>query len=127
MKYRIAAALLIFLCGAVMVSAGAGFACYALYAYFVPQFGSMCAALIAAAILLFVPVVAIILLSIRARRARKVWLEKFEALTARLTGPDSADNVTLNFLAGLAREKPLVAVLLAGLFGAAMTILRDKK
>lgn len=127
MRYKIAAALLFFLCGAVMVLAGAGFACYALYAYFVPIVGGTAAAAIAAAVLLAVPALALIFFSLRARRARNRLLEKLEEAAANSTVPNSPDNVTLTYLAALARDKPVVAVLLAGVFGAAMTLLRGKK
>ena len=127
MRYRIAAALLLFLCGAVMVLAGAGFACYALYAYLLPMVGNAAAAAIAAAILLFVPVLALVIFSLRARRARNELIETLEQAAASTAFTKDPDNITLVFLAGLAREKPLIAILLAGIFGAAATILRDKK
>ena len=125
MRYSIAAAFLLFLCSVVLVLAGAGFACYALYAAFVPLVGSAYAAAITAAILLFVPMLGLVLLSIRARRSRTRLFEKIAASQGPFTA--SPDNVALGFLAGLARDKPITAVLLAGAFGAAASLFRDKK
>ena len=127
MKYRIAAALLLFICAAVLVFAGAGFACYALYAALVPSVGNAAAAAIAAAILLVIPALGVIVLSLKARRARNALFDKLEEAAARSTLPNSPDAVTLNYLASFARDKPLLAVLLAGIFGAAMSLLRDRK
>lgn len=125
MRYKIAAALLLFLCSVVLVFGGAVFACYALYAAFVPLVGNAYAAAIAAAILLFIPLLGIVVLSFRARRRRFKNFEKGLAGQGPFT--PSPDNVALSFLAGLARDKPLTAVLLSGLFGAAATLFRDKK
>ncbi len=124
MRYKIAAALLLFICSAVLVFGGAAFACYALYAAFVPLVGKAYAAAIAAAILLLVPMLGLILLSIRARRGRIRNLE--QATSGQNPFTPSPDNVALGFLAGLAREKPITAVLLAGVFGAAASLFRDK-
>ena len=124
MRYKIAAALLVFICSAVMVVGGAAFACYALYAAFVPLVGNTLAAAIAAAILLFVPLLGLILLSLRARRGR---MRNFEqAAACQKPFAPSPDNGALGFLAGLARDKPITAVLLAGMFGAAASLFRDK-
>ncbi len=125
MRYKIAAALLLFVCSVVLVFAGAGFACYALYAAFVPLVGNAYAAAIAAAILLFVPLLGLVLLSLRARRARVRSIEQAAAGQSPFTS--SPDNVALGFLAGLARDKPITAVLLAGVFGAAASLFRDKR
>jgi hypothetical protein len=126
MRYRIAAALLLFLGSAVMVAAGAGFACYAIYATLLPFTGDANAAAIAAAILLFIPVAGIAILATRARSQTNRFEETLKE-TLKGTLPPTPDNVTLVFLSGLARDKPLVAVLLAGIFGAATALLRDKK
>ena len=124
MRYKIAAALLLFLCSAVLVFGGAVFACYALFAAFVPLVGKAFAAAIAAAILLFLPMLGLILLSLRARGSRIRRLEQAAAGQNPFT--PSPDNVALGFLAGLAREKPITAVLLAGVFGAAASLFRDR-
>jgi hypothetical protein len=124
MRYKIAAALLLFICSAVLVFGGAVFACYALYAAFVPLFGKAIAAAIAAAILLFVPMLGLILLSLRARRGRIRRIEQAAADQNPFT--PSPDNIALGFLAGLARDKPITAVLLAGVFGAAASLFRDR-
>jgi high-affinity Fe2+/Pb2+ permease len=125
MRYKIAAALLLFICSAVLVLAGAGFACYALYAAFVPLVGNAYAAAIAAAILLLAPSLGLVLLSLRARKGRIRNLEQAAAGQSPFT--PSPDNIALGFLAGLARDKPITAVLLAGIFGAAASLFRDKK
>ncbi len=125
MRYKIAAALLLFICSVVLVLAGAGFACYALYAAFVPIVDTAYAAAIAAAILLFVPLLGLVLLSLRARRSRMRIPEQGAAGQSPFT--PSPDNVALGFLAGLARDKPITAVLLSGVFGAAASLFRDKK
>lgn len=127
MKYKIAAALLIFVGAAVSVAAGAGFAAYAIFAAFLPIFGTAWAAVMTAAILLLVPALGLIVLSLRARRARKDWIETFEKAAASNPLLKNPDNITLTYLASLAREKPLVAVLLSGLYGAATMLMRDKK
>ena len=127
MRYRIAAALLLFLGGAVMVLAGAGFACYAIYANLLLVWGPPMAAAITAAILLFVPVAGLVLLAILARRTRKNFLERLRDAAEDYRPPLDKDDVTLAFLAGLAREKPLTAVLLAALFGASSAQLRGRK
>jgi len=125
MRYKIAAALLLFICSAVLVLGGAGFACYALYAAFVPLVGNAYAAAITAAILLLAPSLGLVLLSHRARRGRIRNLE--QAALGQSPFTPSPDNVALGFLAGLARDKPITAVLLAGVFGAAASLFRDKK
>lgn len=125
MRYKIAAALLLFFASVVLVLAGAGFACYALYAAFVPLVGSAIAAAITAAILLFVPLLGLVLLSFCARRARSRIRE--QSATGQSPFTPSPDNVALGFLAGVARDKPITAVLLAGVFGAAAALFRDKK
>nr|TFG51384.1 MAG: hypothetical protein E4H34_06330 [Hyphomicrobiales bacterium] len=125
MRYKIAAALLLFFCSFVLVLAGAGFACYALYAAFVPLVGSAGAAAIAAAILLYAPVLGIVFLSIRAKRSRTRILEQSAAIQGLFES--SPDNIALGFLAGLARDKPITAVLLAGMLGAAASLFRNKK
>jgi hypothetical protein len=127
MKYKIAAALLIFVGAAVSVAAGAGFAAYAIFAAFLPIFGAAWAAVMTAAILLLVPALGLIVLSLRARRARNEWIETLEKAAASSPFSKSPDDITLTYLASLAREKPLVAILLAGLYGAATMLLRDKK
>jgi len=123
MRYKIAAALLLFVCSAVLVIGGAVFACYALYAVFVPLVGKALAAAIAAAILLFVPMLGLIVLSLRARGVRN---RKIEQAASQNPFTPSPDNVALGFLAGLARDKPITAVLLAAAFGAAASLFRDK-
>jgi len=125
MRYKIAAALLLFLASVVLVLAGAGFACYALYAAFVPLVGSAYAGAITAAILLFIPLLGLVFLSLRARRSRRKIFEQSAMGQSPFT--PSPDNVALGFLAGLARDKPITAVLLAGVFGAAAALFRDKK
>ena len=124
MRYRIAAGLLLFICAAVLVFGGAVFACYALYASFVPLFGRAIAAAIAAAILLLVPMLGLIVLSLRARGGRIRRLE--QAASGQNPFTPSPDNVALGFLAGLARDKPITAVFLAGIFGAAASLFRDR-
>jgi hypothetical protein len=125
MRYKIAAALLLFAFSAILVLGGAGFACYALYAAFVPLVGNAYAAAITAAILLLVPSFGLVLLSLRARRSRLRSLE--QAAAGRSPFTPSPDNVALGFLAGLTRDRPMTAVLLAGIFGAAASLFRDQK
>jgi hypothetical protein len=127
MKYRIAAALLIFVGAAVSVAAGAGFAAYAIFAAFLPTFGAAWAAVMTAAILLLVPALGLIVLSLRARRARNELIETLEKAAASTAFSKNPSNITLTYLASLAREKPLIAILLSGLYGAATMLLRDKK
>jgi len=127
MRYKISAALLLFLGGAVLVFAGAGFACYAIYANLLPAVGDAAAATITAVILLAIPAVSLVLLSARARRQKKNFLERLEEAAAQYEPPPNADQVTVAFLAGLARDKPLTAMLLSIFYGASSTLYRKKK
>jgi len=119
MRYRIAAGILLLFGGIAVVCVGVVFAGQALYAAFAPLTGEAWAAAIAAAILLFIPVVGIVVLS---RRARRAWRFEFPPMSM----PPTPDNVALAYLAGLAKDRPIVALVLAGIFGAASAILRKK-
>ncbi len=123
MRHKIAAALLLFFCGVVLVCAGTSFACYALYAAFVPYVGTAAAAGIAAAVLLLMAVFGLAVFAYRAKYRKTEWKKLLETQAAK---PPQTDDITLAFLAGLARDKPIIAVALAGLFGAATTLFRKK-
>jgi hypothetical protein len=104
-----------------LIWVGTAFAGYAIYLAFIPGTREPWAAAIAAGILVIGPLSWALLLN--ARRSKP-----------RLHRPDSTlpsaldpDNATLNLLAKVAQEKPLLAVLFAGILGAsnAMTHRRD--
>lgn len=87
-----------------LVIVGVGFAAYAVYLAFVPVLEPAGAAAITAAILLVLPALCVFSVALRTGGAKQ---------------PLDVDNATLSALAGIAKDKPLFAILLAGLVGAA--------
>jgi hypothetical protein len=136
MRHKIAAALLLFFSGVVLVCAGTSFACYALYAAFVPLVGEAAAAAIAAAVLILIAVFGLAASAFRAKAAKRSFMDRAKAATddmlsamgdAAKTAKPTPDDVALNFLAAMAKERPIIAVGLATLLGAATSLLRNKK
>ncbi len=98
------------------------FAGYALYLAFLPQSGAPMAAAIASAILIAGPLgAAVIVLFGPPQRTRK----PFQIPAEHIRSP-SAEDTTLRLLAKVAEEKPLLAVMFAGILGVADAITRRK-
>ena len=112
--------LLIFVSALIWVAVA--FAGYALYLALLPQAGAPLAAAIAAAILIIAPVTAAIIMKLRAAPPKPTPVHVPEA---RITPADSQD-ATLKLLAQVAEDKPLLAVVFAGILGASEAILRRK-
>jgi hypothetical protein len=95
---------------------------YALYLAFLPRAGAPLAAALAAAILIVGPITAAIIMKLRAPRAKPATVHVPET---RITPTDSQD-ATLKLLAQVAEDKPLLAVVFAGILGASEAILKRK-
>ena len=117
---KLAAAALIFVGALTVVVVGVGFAGFAIYQAFLPMTGPAGAAGLTALILLIVPVLACVAIT---QMLKKLWPANLRAAAMN----PSVDNIALSFLAGLAKDRPIVAVLLAAVFGAATAVLRKKK
>jgi hypothetical protein len=104
-----------------LIWVGVAFAGYALYLAFLPNAGAPLAASIAAAILVLGPLcwAAIVYLHAHATRS------KYHPAEVRVTPADPAA-ATLSLLAALARDKPLLAVVFAGLLGASEALQHRK-
>jgi hypothetical protein len=105
-----------------LIWVGVGFAGYAIYLAFLPQTGAPWAAAIAAAILVIGPLTYAALVNLRAPRTAH---PRLHTPDARIT-PAETENATLTLLAKLAQEKPLLAVLFAGIIGASEALLHRK-
>ena len=103
--------------GSALIWGGVAFAGYALYIALLERLTPPAAAAATAAILLAGPLLAVLAM-------------QFRRSPAQLPDPDLRptqqvqDNAVLQLLAGVAKEKPLLAVLVAGLIGAAETFRR---
>jgi hypothetical protein len=104
-----------------LIWVGVAFAGYALYLAFLPNAGAPLAASIAAAILVIGPLcwAAIVYLHANATPA------KYHPAEVQVTPADPAA-ATLSLLAALARDKPLLAVVFAGLLGASEALQHRK-
>ena len=112
---RPVAAVMLFVAASALVWAGVGLLGFALYNGFVPLTGSAWgAALIAATLLLFVPIGWAMIALARSPSP------KLHAPEPRVAQKES--DVALGLLADLAKDKPLLAMLVAGLLGAAETL-----
>jgi hypothetical protein len=117
------AGLVLLILASALIWVAVAFAGYALYLAFVPQAGAPLAAALAAAILIVGPVTAAIIMKLRAPRPKP---EAVHVPEARITPTDSQD-ATLKLLARVAEDKPLLAVVFAGILGASEAILRRKQ
>ena len=106
-----------------LIWVGVGFAGYAIYLAFLPQTGAPWAAAIAAAILVIGPLTYAAFVHLRVPHAARPHLHTPDA---RIT-PAETENATLTLLAKMAQEKPLLAVLFAGILGASEAVLHRKE
>ena len=116
------AGLVLLIVASALIWVAVALAGYALYLAFLPRQGAPLAAAIAAAILIAGPVTAAIIMKLRAPRPRPAAVHVPET---RITPADSQD-ATLKLLAQVAEDKPLLAVVFAGILGASEAILRRK-
>jgi hypothetical protein len=114
--HAIAGAVLVIAASA-LIWVGVGFAGYALYLAVLPNAGAPLAAAIAAVILVIGPLgwAAIAYTHAHVRRPR------FHPAEVQVT-PADPEAATLSLLAKLAQEKPLLAVIFAGILGASQAI-----
>ena len=118
---RAVAGVLLLVTASALIWVGVGFAGYALYLALLPRAGPPWAAAIAGAILVAGPLGWTLIVLFWKQRPR-----------AQIQVPDErfsraqADNAALNVLAQVAQEKPLLAVVFAGILGASEAILRRK-
>jgi hypothetical protein len=103
-----------------MIWVGVGAGAYAVYVAFVPLAGAGWAAAIVAGLLLSGPLGCLLIISLRAPRPKLYTPEP-----TRLPQSDT-DRAALALLANVAKEKPLLAMLFAGLIGAAGAVLKRK-
>lgn len=106
----------IVLIGAALIFSGTGFAGYAIMLALLPKLGAIGAAAASAGILLIVPLGYLLIAAWRAPPAPK----------SADVQESVIDTVVLTTLAGVARDKPLLAVMGAGLVGAAGMLLRRR-
>jgi hypothetical protein len=118
---RAVAGLLLLVTASALIWVGVGFAGYALYLAFLPPAGPPWAAAIAGAILITGPLAWAVIVLVRKTRPRPQ-IQPPDPRFARA----GADNAALNVLAQVAQEKPLLAVVFAGILGASEAILRRK-
>jgi hypothetical protein len=116
------AGLVLLIMASALIWVAVAFAGYALYLAFLPQAGAPLAAALAAAILIVGPVTAAIIMKLRAPRAKPASVHVPEARIA----PANSQDATLKLLAQVAEDKPLLAVVFAGILGASEAILRRK-
>jgi hypothetical protein len=118
--HAIAGAVLVITASA-LIWVGVGFAGYALYLALLPNAGMPLAAAIAAVILVIGPLGWAAIVYVHAHAARP----KFHPAEVQVTPADS-EAATLSLLAKLAQEKPLLAVVFAGILGASQAIQHRK-
>ena len=104
-----------------LIWVGVGFAGYALYLAVLPHAGAPLAAAIAAAILVTGPLVWAVIIYAHARAKRP----KFHPAEMQVT-PADPEAATLSLLAKLAQDKPLLAVVFAGILGASQAMQQRK-
>jgi hypothetical protein len=105
-----------------LIWVGTAFAGYAIYLALIPNTQQPLAAAISAVVLVIGPLGWVALLSLRRKKIR---LHQPDPRITPTPAPD-AENATLNLLAQVAQEKPLLAVLFAGILGASEAITHHK-
>ena len=116
------AGLVLLIIASALIWVAVAFAGYALYLAFLPRAGAPWAAAVAAAILIAGPVTAAIIMKLRAPAPKPPPLHVAESHIQ----PAETQDATLKLLAKVAEDKPLLAVLFAGILGASEAILRRK-
>jgi hypothetical protein len=111
---------LLLIAAGALIWIGVAFAGYAIYIALVVDAQPAWAAAITASCLLAAPLVSLIVLGLRHPRTA------LQAPDFRQAEPDT-DKTALALLAGVAKEKPLLAVILAGAVGAAETLRRRRE
>ena len=115
---------MILITASALIWVGTAFAGYAIYLALIPATREPWAAAIAAVVLVIGPVGFALLLNAR-RQSRPRLHQPDPRLPPSLTA--DPDNATLNLLARVAEEKPLLAVLFAGILGASEAISHRKQ
>lgn len=110
-----------------LIWVGIGFAGYAIYLALIPQISAPWAAAIAGVVLVIGPVGWALLVNAR-RPAKAPVKPRLHQPDPRIAAaaPTDADSATLNLLAKVAEEKPLVAVVFAGILGASEAMANRK-
>jgi hypothetical protein len=116
MGARVLSSAILALFGAALIFFGIGFLAWAIWMGLTPLVGEAWAAAITALLLLLGPIIAFIALGFRRRRT-------IEERASSLGGAST----TLAFVAAMAKDKPLMAVLATGLFAAAEIFLKKRK
>lgn len=117
------AGLVLLIVASALIWVAVAFAGYALYLAFLPQTGAPWAAALSAVILIVGPVTAAVILKLRTPRQKPAALHVPET---QIT-PAETQDATLKLLAKVAEDKPLLAVVFAGILGASEAILRRKQ
>jgi hypothetical protein len=107
-----------------LIWVGVAFAGYAIYLALIPQVTEPWAAAVSAVILVVGPLGWAALINVRRRHESRPKLHHPDPRMALSAG---ADDATLNLLAKVAEEKPLLAVLFAGILGASEAISHRKQ
>ena len=118
--HAVATAVLLIIASA-LIWVGVAFAGYAIFLAFEPHSGAPWAAAFAAAILVIGPLAWTVIMNVRGARARAP-LHAPEPRAA----PAPDENATLSLLAKVAQEKPLLALVFAGIIGASEAILHRR-
>jgi hypothetical protein len=105
-----------------LIWVGVGFAGYALYLAFLPNAGAPLAAALAAVILVIGPLGWVAIAYFRHAHAAR---PKFHPAEVQVT-PADPEGATLALLAKVAQEKPLLAVVFAGILGASQAMQHRK-
>ena len=117
---------MILITASALIWVGTAFAGYAIYVALIPQTREPWAAAIAAAVLVVAPLGWALLVLRRSSRNSTSKLHQPDPRAAPAVNLDP-DNATLNLLAKLAQEKPLLAVMFAGILGASEAISHHKQ
>jgi hypothetical protein len=106
-----------------LIWVGIAFAGYAIYVALIPKVTEPWAAAAAAAILVIAPLGWAVLINLHRRQEPR---PKLHHPDPRVALSSAGDDPTLNLLAKVAEEKPLLAVLFAGILGASEAITHRK-
>ena len=116
MTWRVAARVLLLIAASALIWAGVAFVGYGLLTAFQPALSLARAALAVGAILLFPPLIACVVFCLQGWRS-----------APQIVQPDvRPEDAGLSILAGMAKERPFLALLVAGLMGAAGAISQRK-